>query len=81
MKENKKKRVVKSFMKLYLENPQDIKKIALLVSLVLKDGNTIEVHFPIKLFGIGFKTIMREDMESMVSFRELSINCISFYMW
>ena len=53
-------------MKSYLENPQDIKNFALLVSLVLKDGNTIEVHFPIELFGIGFRTfIMREDMESI----------------
>ncbi|RVW79557.1 hypothetical protein CK203_051669 [Vitis vinifera] len=42
MKEKKRKRVVKGFMKSNLENPQDIKKFALLVSLMLKDGNTIE---------------------------------------
>ena len=49
---------------------------------MLKDGNKIEVHFPLELCGIGFKTfIMREDMESMISVQELSANCISFYMW
>ena len=49
---------------------------------MLKDGNTIEVYFPIELFGIGFKTfIMREDIERMISFQELFANCILFFMW
>ncbi|KAL6342913.1 hypothetical protein AAG906_016932 [Vitis piasezkii] len=50
MKKKKKKRVVKSSMKSNLENPYNIKKIALLVSLLMKNGNIIELHFPIERF-------------------------------
>ena len=64
------------------QNPQDIKNFDTLVGLMLNDQKVKSLDIPIDVFGEGFKTfLMKEDMDMIISAKEVSVNCIIFYIW
>ena len=49
---------------------------------MLKDQKVKSVDIPIDVFGEGFRTfLMKEDMDMIISAKEVSVNCIIFYIW
>ena len=64
------------------ENPQDINNFDALVGLMLNEGKTQGVEVPNDVFGERFKTfLMKEDMDMIISFKEVSANCVIYYIW
>ena len=60
----------------------DIKNFDALVNLMLKNGNVQSIDIPKGVFGESFKTfLIKEDMNTIISFTEVSTNCIIFYIW
>eukprot|EP00261_Vitis_vinifera_P034165 XP_019075408.1 PREDICTED: uncharacterized protein LOC109122598 [Vitis vinifera] len=63
------------------ENPQDINNFDALVGLMLNEGKTQGVEVPNDVFGKSFKTfLMKEDMDMIISFKEVSANCVIYYI-
>ena len=64
------------------ENPQDIKNFDTMVSLMFNDQKVKPVDIPSDFFGEGFRNfLMKEDMDMIISSKEVSGNCIIFYIW
>ena len=64
------------------ENPQDIKNFDSLINLMLKNGNVQSIDVPKGVFGESFKTfLMKEGMNMIISFTEVSAHCVIFYIW
>ncbi|KAL6329138.1 hypothetical protein AAG906_007684 [Vitis piasezkii] len=52
-----------------------------LVGLMLSTSRTHPINFPDDVFGESFKTFtMKEDMEMIISSKEVSSNCILYYI-
>ena len=77
----KKERNAETKLKDKCENLQDIKNFDKLVGLMLVENQVKSVDIPIDVFGEGFRTfLMREDMDMIISSKEVSANCIIFYI-
>ena len=64
------------------ENPQDINNFDALVGLMLNEGKAQGVEVPNDVFGESFKTLlMKEDMDMIISLKEVSANCVIYYIW
>ena len=64
------------------ENPQDIKNFDALVGLMLNEGKVQGVEVPNHVFGESFKTfLIKEDMDMIILFKEVSTNCVIYYIW
>ncbi|XP_059592843.1 uncharacterized protein LOC104878643 [Vitis vinifera] len=64
------------------ENPQDINNFDALVGLMLNEGKAQGVEVPNDVFGESFKTfLMKEDMDMIISFKEVSANRVIYYIW
>ena len=64
------------------ENPQDIKNFDTMVSLMFNDQKVKPVDIPSDVFGEGFRNfLMKEDMDMIISSKEVSGNCIILYIW
>ena len=75
-------RISKIELKGKCENPQDIKNFDTMVSLMFNDQKVKPVDIPSNVFGEGFRTfLMKEDMDIIISSKEVSGNCIIFYIW
>ncbi|KAL6327735.1 hypothetical protein AAG906_024704 [Vitis piasezkii] len=49
---------------------------------MLNEGKTQGVEVPNDVFGENFKTfLMKEDMDMIISFKEVSANCVLYYIW
>ena len=49
---------------------------------MLKNGNVQGIEVPKSVFGESFKTfLMKEDMNMIISFTEVLVNCIIYYIW
>ncbi|RVW93450.1 hypothetical protein CK203_035068 [Vitis vinifera] len=49
---------------------------------MLSTSRTQPINFPDDVFGESFKTfMMKEDMEMIISSKEVSSNCILYYIW
>ena len=78
----KTERSTKIVLKRQCENPQDIKNFDTLVSLMFNDQKVKPVDIPSNVFGEGFRNfLMKEDMDMIISSKEVSDNCIIFYIW
>ena len=59
-----------------------IKNFDTLVGLMLVENQVKSIDIPIDVFGVGFRTfLIREDMDMIISSKEMSANCIIFYIW
>ncbi|XP_059596352.1 uncharacterized protein LOC100854224 [Vitis vinifera] len=64
------------------EKAQDIKNFEALVGLMLSTSRVHPVDFPDDVFGESFKTfLMKEDMDMIISSKEVSSNCMLYYIW
>ena len=64
------------------EKAQDIKNFEALVGLMLSTSRVQPIDFPDDVFGESFKTfLMKEDMDMIISSKEVSSNCILYYIW
>ena len=64
------------------ENPQDIKNFDTMVGLMFNDKKVKPVDIQRDIFGESFITFpMKEDMDMIISLKEVSDNCIIFYLW
>ena len=64
------------------ENPQDIKNFDTMVSLMFNDQKVKPEDIPSDVFGERFRNfLMKEDMDMIISSKEVSGNCIIFYIW
>ena len=78
----KKQRIKQIEVKGKCENPQDIKNFDTLVGLMLKEQKVKSIDIPIDIFGESFRTfLMKEDMDMIISSKEVSSNCIIYYIW
>ncbi|KAL6329317.1 hypothetical protein AAG906_016209 [Vitis piasezkii] len=81
-KKAKKQKVNEVEVKSKGEKPQDMKNFETLVGLMLSTSRTHPINFPDDVFGESFKTfMMKEDMEMIISSKEVSSNCILYYIW
>ncbi|XP_034690497.1 uncharacterized protein LOC117918080 [Vitis riparia] len=81
-KKGKKQTVNEVEVKSKSEKPQDIKNFEALVGLMLATSRAQPIDFPNDVFGESFKTfIMKEDMDMIISSKEVSSNCILYYIW
>ncbi|RVW12492.1 hypothetical protein CK203_093479 [Vitis vinifera] len=52
------------------------------LSLMLNEGKAQGVEVPNDVFGESFKTfLMKEDMDMIISFKEVLANCVIYYIW
>ncbi|XP_059590774.1 uncharacterized protein LOC100261851 isoform X3 [Vitis vinifera] len=80
-KKAKKQKVNEVEVKSKGEKPQDMKNFETLVGLMLSTSRTHPINFPDDVFGESFKTfMMKEDMEMIISSKEVSSNCILYYI-
>ncbi|KAL6346950.1 hypothetical protein AAG906_006010 [Vitis piasezkii] len=64
------------------EKTQDIKNFEALVGLMLSTSRVQPIDFPDDVFGESFKSfLMKEDMDMIISSKEVSSNCILYYIW
>ena len=81
----KKKNVLKkipSSKKIEYENPGDIQLFSKTISIVLEGKPATKIDFPINIFGIKFQTfLLITEMEDVIAAKELTMNCICFYIW
>ena len=64
------------------ENPQNVKNFDALVGLMLNEGKVQGVEVPNHVFGESFKTfLIKEDMDMIILLKEVSANCIIYYIW
>ncbi|KAL6348548.1 hypothetical protein AAG906_013168 [Vitis piasezkii] len=81
-KKAKKQKVNEVEVKSKGEKPQDMKIFETLVGLMLSTSRAYPINFPEDVFGESFKTfMMKEDMEMIISSKEVSSNCILYYIW
>ncbi|RVX02468.1 hypothetical protein CK203_031127 [Vitis vinifera] len=81
-KKGKKEIVNEVEVKSKSEKPQDVKNFEALVGLMLATSRTQPIDFPNDVFGESFKTfLMKEDMDMIISSKEVSSNCILYYIW
>ncbi|RVW69555.1 hypothetical protein CK203_059353 [Vitis vinifera] len=81
-KKAKKQKVNEVEVKSKGEKPQDMKNFETLVGLMLSTSRAYPINFPEDVFGESFKTfMMKEDMEMIISSKEVSSNCILYYIW
>ena len=53
-----------------------------MVSLMFNDQKVKPVDIPSDVFGEGFRNfLMKEDMDMIISSKEVSGNCMIFYIW
>ena len=63
------------------ENPQDIKNFDTVVSLMFNNQKVKPVDISSNVFREGFRNfLMKEDMDMIISSKEVSGNCIIFYI-
>ena len=75
-------RSTKIELKRKYENPQDIKNFDTMVSLMFNDQKVKPVDIPSDVLGKGFRNfLMKEDMDMITSSKEVSGNCVIFYIW
>ncbi|KAL6321683.1 hypothetical protein AAG906_031192 [Vitis piasezkii] len=80
-KKGKKETVNEVEVKSKSEKPQDVKNFESLVGLMLASSRAQPIDFPNDVFGESFKTfLMKEDMDMIISSKEVSSNCILFYI-
>ncbi|KAL6329281.1 hypothetical protein AAG906_015485 [Vitis piasezkii] len=80
-KKAKKQKVNEVEVKSKGEKPQDMKNFETLVGLMLSTSRAYPINFPEDVFGESFKTfMMKEDMEMIISSKEVSSNCILYYI-
>ena len=49
---------------------------------MLKEGKLQGVEVLNDIFGESFKTfLMKEDMDMIISLKEVSVNCVIYYIW
>ncbi|KAL6335825.1 hypothetical protein AAG906_040541 [Vitis piasezkii] len=59
-----------------------MKNFETLVGLMLSTSRAYPINFLEDVFGESFKTfMMKEDMEMIISSKEVSSNCILYYIW
>ena len=64
------------------ENPRDIQLFSKTVSAMLESKPITKIDFPINIFRIKFQTfLLITKMEDVIVAKELTINCICFYIW
>ncbi|RVW69708.1 hypothetical protein CK203_060599 [Vitis vinifera] len=81
-KKGKKETVNEVEVKSKSEKPQDVKNFEALVGLMLATSRAQPIDFPNDVFGESFKTfLMKEDMDMIISSKEVSSNCILYYIW
>ena len=52
------------------------------VSAMLEGKPAPKVDFPINVFGMKFQTfLLTTEMKDVISAKELTMNCICFYIW
>ena len=76
------KKIQTSPNKIKYENPRDIQLFSKTVSAMLEGKPTPKVDFPINVFGMKFQTfLLTIEMNDVISAKELTMNCICFYVW
>ena len=76
------KNIQTSSKKIKYENPRDIQLFSKTVSAMLEGQPTPKVDFPINVFGMKFQTFfLTTEMKDVISAKELTMNCICFYIW
>ena len=81
-KKGKKEIVNEVEVKSKSEKPQDVKNFEALVGLMLATSRAQSIDFLNDVFGESFKTfLMKEDMDMIISSKEVSSNCILYYIW
>ena len=64
------------------ENPQDIKIFDTLIGLMLKEWKVKAIEVSNDVFDEGFKTsLMKEDMDMIISLNEVLFNYVIYYLW
>ncbi|RVW19194.1 hypothetical protein CK203_093865 [Vitis vinifera] len=80
-KKGKKQIVNEVKVKSKSEKTQDIKNFEAFVGLMLATSRAQPIDFPNDVFGESFKTfLMKEDMDMIISSKEVSSNCILYYI-
>ena len=68
--------------KIKYENPRDVQLFSKTVSAMLEGKPIPKVDFPINVFGMKFQTfLLTSEMNDVISAKELTMNCICFYIW
>ncbi|KAL6337951.1 hypothetical protein AAG906_005914 [Vitis piasezkii] len=81
-RKNKMKKIQASPKKIKYENPRDIQLFSKTVSAMLEGKPAPKVDFPINVFGMKFQTfLLTTEMKDVISAKELTMNCICFYIW
>ncbi|XP_059599048.1 uncharacterized protein LOC104881908 [Vitis vinifera] len=81
-RKNKMKKIQASPKKIKYENPRDVQLFSKTVSSMLEGKPTPKVDFPINVFGMKFQTfLLTSEMNDVISAKELTMNCICFYIW
>ncbi|KAL6338125.1 hypothetical protein AAG906_012820 [Vitis piasezkii] len=81
-RKNKMKKIQASPKKIKYENPRDVQLFSKTVSTMLEGKPTPKVDFPINVFGMKFQTfLLTSEMNDVISAKELTMNCICFYIW
>ena len=76
------KKIQASQKKIKYENPKDIQLFSKTVSAMLEGKPTPKVDFPINVFVIKFQTfLLTTEMNDVIFAKELTMNCICFYIW
>ncbi|KAL6316624.1 hypothetical protein AAG906_018879 [Vitis piasezkii] len=71
-RKNKMKKIQASPKKIKYENPRDVQLV----------NQAPKVDFPINVFGMKFQTfLLTSEMNDVISAKELTMNCICFYIW
>ena len=64
------------------EKTQNIKNFDALVGLMLSTSRVQPIDFPDDIFGESFETfLMKEDMDMIISSKQVSCKCILYYIW
>ncbi|KAL6312247.1 hypothetical protein AAG906_022792 [Vitis piasezkii] len=81
-RKNKMKKIQASPKKIKYENPRDVQLFSKTVSAMLEGKPAPKVDFPINVFGMKFQTfLLTSEMNDVISAKELTMNCICFYIW
>ncbi|XP_059590116.1 uncharacterized protein LOC104882314 [Vitis vinifera] len=76
------KKIQASPKKIKYENPRDVQLFSKTVSAMLEGKPAPKVDFPINVFGMKFQTfLLTSEMNDVISAKELTMNCICFYIW
>ena len=76
------KKIQTSPKKIKYENPRDIQLFSKIVSAMLEGKPAPKVDFPINVFGMKFQIfLLTTEMNDVIFAKELTMNCICFYIW